>query len=239
MLESQLGWKAYDLTVSDPSPDEIILLRTFGEGLPLPGVRALPGAATVLRIPTALVPSFFSLVSVKGDASRAYIALGIDAANDLQVTITAVDETGGDGGGGEGAAHIAGVVSIDGTPAARTVLVVKDDPSGREVVAEGQSGGDGTFDITYAGWTGPVIALALDQYGDEFATETALNLGAVVHPATPNGYVYEVTAAGTTGAEEPTWTTSGSVTSGSVTFNPVPYYRPVASGPLQGEALEP
>jgi len=131
-------------------------------------------------------------------------------------------------------ARVAGTVKIDGVAAARDVIVIKDDPAGRQVVAEGQSAGDGTFDITYNDWAGAVIALALDEYGDDFAPETALNAGQVVHPSTPNGYVYKVTAAGTTGTEEPTWSTGGSVTSGSVTFNALPYYRPVASGPLKG-----
>jgi hypothetical protein len=132
-------------------------------------------------------------------------------------------------------ARVAGTVKIDGVAAARDVIVIKDDPAGRQVVAEGQSAGDGTFDITYSDWAGSVVVLALDEYGDEFAPEAALNAGQVVHPSTPNGYVYKVTVAGTTGTEEPTWSTSSSVTSGSVTFNPVPYYRPVASGPLLGE----
>jgi len=131
-------------------------------------------------------------------------------------------------------ARVAGTVKIDGVAAARDVIVIKDDPAGRAVVAVGQSAGDGTFDITYNDWAGAVIALALDEYGDEFSTETALNMGQVVHPITPNGYVYKVTDAGTTGTEEPTWPTTGSVQSGGVTFAAQPYYRPVASGPLQG-----
>lgn len=134
-------------------------------------------------------------------------------------------------------ARIAGTVMIDGQPAARDVIVISDDPTGRKVVGEGSSDAAGDFDITYNDWEGSVIALALDQYGDEFATETALNQGEIVHPGTPNGYVYEVTTAGTTGTEEPAWSTSAAVTSGSVTFNPRPYYRAVASGPLQGDII--
>ncbi|MEQ3723516.1 hypothetical protein [Alcanivorax sp.] len=132
-------------------------------------------------------------------------------------------------------ARVAGTVKIDGVAAARDVIVIKDDPAGRQVVADGHSEADGTFDITYSDWAGSVVVLALDEYGDEFTTGTALNMGQVVHPATPNGYVYKVTAAGTTGTEEPTWPTTGSVQSGGVTFAPRPYYRPIASGPLQGD----
>lgn len=237
LLQSQLGWKEFDLTIADDSPDESILLRTFGEGLPLSGIRTVSGSATVLRIPLTLVPTFFSLVSVKADGSKAYIALNIDAANDIAVTITAVDETGGDNGGGGDSYHIAGTVQIDGVAVARDIVVIKDDPAGREVVAVGQSAGDGTFDISYSGWNGAVIALALDRYGQAFEVETALNAGTIIHPTIPNGYVYEVTVAGTTGITEPAWPTSGSVQSGSVTLNAVPYYRPVASGPITGEEV--
>lgn len=132
--------------------------------------------------------------------------------------------------------RIAGTVTISGLPAVRDVIVIKDDPTGREVVAEGTSLSDGTFDIEYNDWTGPVIALALDEYGISFVPESSLNAGDVVHPTSPNGYVYNVTVAGETGEEEPAWSTSEIVQSGSVTFNPSPYYRPIASGPLQGDS---
>ena len=133
--------------------------------------------------------------------------------------------------------HIAGTVKIDGVAAARDVVVIKDDPAGRQVIAEGTSAGDGTFDISYTDWTGPVIAIALDTYGQAWEAEAPLNAGTVVHPSTPNGYVYRVTSAGTTGATEPTWSTSGSVTDGSVTYEVVEYWRPQASGPLEGEVI--
>lgn len=55
---------------------------------------------------------------------------------------------------------------------------------------------------------------------DAFAGTTALALGAVVRPATRNGFVYEVTVAGTTAAAEPVWPTvaGNTVVSGTVTF---------------------
>lgn len=238
--DSYLDWKELDFSVNDPEPDLILALQPIASGFPLGGVRVFRSSQETIRLPQALLGANFSLIGTKADDSKAYIALGLDLNNDVEVTVTAVDETGGDdGGGGEGQAHIAGTVQIDGTPAARDVVVIKDDPSGRKVVAVGQSGANGAFDISYNGWGGPVIALALDHYGNDFQASAALNAGAIVHPSIPNGYVYEVTVAGTTGTEEPAWSTGASVQSGSVTFDPRPYYRPVASGPLQGEELEP
>jgi hypothetical protein len=238
--ESYLEWKALDLKLNDPDPDSILSLQPFAGGAPGGGTRLVRSDADAIRLPQYLLGSIVSLIGAKSDESKAYIALAIDLNNDVEVTITAVDESGGsDPGGGGTQARIAGTVMIDGTPASRDIVVISDNPSGRQVIAQGQSAGDGTFDITYNDWAGAVIALALDEYGDEFTPETPLNAGQVVHPETPNGYVYQVTAAGTTGTEEPTWSTSGSVTSGGVTFNALPYYRPVASGPLQGEEVEP
>jgi len=145
---------------------------------------------------------------------------------------------GSDSGDGTGQARIAGTVQIDGTAARRDVLVISDDPSGRQVVGESQSQTDGSFDITFAGWTGPVIALALDTYGQAWRAETTLTAGAVIHPNAPNGYVYDVTVGGTTGTNEPSWPTDGTVQSGSVTLQARPFHRPIASGPLQSMVID-
>lgn len=148
--------------------------------------------------------------------------------------------SGSDGGGtGTGlVAHIAGTVAIDGTAAERQIIVISDDPNGRQVLGQGMSAPDGTFDINYNDWGGAVIALAIDNYGGDWSPETALATGTIIHPTTPNGYVYEVTTGGTTGSTEPTWSINSSVNDGSVTFNPRPFYRPIASGPLAGEVLD-
>lgn len=147
---------------------------------------------------------------------------------------------GGDGGNpGTGLiAHIAGTVSIDSEGYARDVVVISDDPAGRKVLGEGVSANDGSFDIQYEDWGGAVIALAIDKYGADWEAENAIAVGTFVHPSTPNGYVYEATNGGTTGTTEPTWSINGSVNDGSVIWNPKPFYRPIASGPIQGEVLQ-
>lgn len=55
---------------------------------------------------------------------------------------------------------------------------------------------------------------------DEWVTLTAYILTNFVEPTTPNGYRYECTTAGTSGATEPTWPTTigGTVTDGTVTW---------------------
>lgn len=227
-------WKDFTVTVQGGTVDDVIPFHTF--------VRTKAYAKTafrvsegVLRLATAQFPPVVSVMAMQSDGAKVFFASNIDLINDNSITIYAIDESGAGSGGGGGSHHVAGTVTIDEAPKARSVIVISDDTgTGRKVLAEEVSGSDGLFDIAYTGWTGPVIVLAVDNYGAEFQTETALNSGDIVHPAVPNGYVYEVTASGTTGTTEPQWPSSGSVQSGSVTFNTLPYYRPVASGPLQG-----
>lgn len=51
----------------------------------------------------------------------------------------------------------------------------------------------------------------------------------VVKPSTPNGYWYYLTTAGTSGASEPTWTTSGTVTDGTCVWTPFIAYSYTAT----------
>ena len=56
---------------------------------------------------------------------------------------------------------------------------------------------------------------------DDWVTVTAYTLGKYIEPTTPNGLKYKCTTAGTTGASEPTWPTSGigsTVADGSVVW---------------------
>ena len=61
-----------------------------------------------------------------------------------------------------------------------------------------------------------------------FAASTAYSLGDIVEPTTPNGYIYEVTQAGTS-STEPTWpTTLGStITTGGVIFTTLSEDHPI------------
>ncbi len=232
-----IQWVDYAFTVVDDTPDDVIPLRAWINNKPsfAAGVKS---GASVLRLAPAYLPQVITFMAIKGDGQKVYFSRDIDLLNDVAITIYAIDETGAGPGGGGGQAHIAGTVTIDGTAAARDVIIISDDKAnGRTVLAEGTSAGDGSFDINYTDWGGAVIALSIDEYGISFPAETALNSGEVVHPTTPNGYVYTVSQAGTTGTSEPAWPTSGTVQSGSATFTARRYYRPIASGPLNGELI--
>lgn len=237
VFNSQLNWIDLPVTVFDGTPDRLVALQMFSVGYQLDAT-LLVDTNKEVRIPRKLYPSFITFMGQKRDESKAYIALNVDLCSAAVFNLYAVDESGGPGGGSDGDYRVAGTVKINSTAVQRDLVVISDNPSGREIVAEGESAGDGTFDITYSDWDGPVFVIALDQYGAAFAASAPLNTGTVVHPTTPNGYVYVVTESGTTGAAEPVWSTTGSVVSGSVTFAPREYYRPVGWGPQKGALVE-
>lgn len=235
---SPFNWVSLSVEVIGDSVTNNAVLDLYGGGAPTGKSIAIKRGDTA-RFALDVLPSFLTLVGATHDGSRALIALNANISTSAVLRIYSVDESGSGGGIGSGQAHIAGTVKIDGIVVTRDVIVISDDKeNGRKVLAEGVSASDGTFDITYSDWTGPVIAVALDNFGAAFTASTALNTDDILHPTVANGFVYVVTSSGTTGETEPTWVTSGAVISGSVTFNPRPYYRPIASGPLLGELIE-
>ncbi|HSX84067.1 MAG TPA: hypothetical protein VLE50_01615 [Cellvibrio sp.] len=236
IFNSQLDWVDLPVATFDSTPDPLSILQIYSAGLPLNGLMIIDTSGST-RIPRKLYPSFISFIGQKLNESKAYIALNVDLFGAVVFNLFAVDESSSGGGSDEGY-RVAGTVQINGVPAQRDLVIISDNPSGREIVGAGESAGDGTFDLTYSGWDGAVIVVALDEYGYVFSASAPLNADTVIHPTTPNGHVYVVTEAGTTGTTEPTWSTTGNVVSGSVTFAPRAYYRPVASGPLQGELVE-
>ena len=236
IFSSQLGFTELPVTAYDPTPDLLIELQVYSQGFST-SHKMICKTGDTFKISKATFPPFVTFLGQKHDETAAYIALNVDLENAVVFNLYAVTEQPGGGASGDDF-RVAGKVQINKVAAQRDVLIISDDPGGREIVGQGASESDGTFDLTYTGWDGPVIVVALDKYGVAFSASKPLNASTVIHPTTPNGYVYVVTEAGVTGTSEPAWSTTGTVVSGSVTFAPRPYYRPVASGPLQGEQVE-
>lgn len=93
----------------------------------------------------------------------------------------------------------------------------------------------GDYELDVAPYTGQVNVMAIPDYGVEFTTNAVYPLGAIVRPTTPNGYLYEVTEAGTTDVNnEPTWPTQENqvVVSGTVTFVTRYMLRPLVNSLL-------
>jgi hypothetical protein len=86
---------------------------------------------------------------------------------------------------------------------------------------------DGSYLLNCGYYTDHVAVVHRDDYGKLLVASKAYALGERIHPATPNGYAYECTKAGTSSATEPTnWPTAGTLTSGSAIFTAQPVYKP-------------
>lgn len=127
-----------------------------------------------------------------------------------------------------------GSLTQDGQPVARAVYALAIGGDVPKLLASAISDDMGNYSLEWNGYSGQILVTATDDYGVPFAAETLLSSGARMHPVTPNGYVYEVTSSGTTGAIEPTWPAveGESVTSGEVQLVAKPFYRPKSAGPF-------
>lgn len=127
-----------------------------------------------------------------------------------------------------------GRTTVNKAPVSRTVIAVGIDGEAPVFLAQTQSSENtGQYTLEWQGYDGQVLITALDNYGVPFNSGDARGVGERVHPATPNGYVYQVSMAGQLD-EEPVWpTTEGAlVMSGTCQLVAVPFYRPKTVGPI-------
>jgi hypothetical protein len=127
-----------------------------------------------------------------------------------------------------------GRTTVNKAPVSRTVIAVGIDGEAPVFLAQTQSNENtGQYTLEWQGYDGQVLITALDNYGVPFNSGDARGVGERVHPAIPNGYVYQVSMAGQL-AEEPAWpTTEGAlVMSGTCQLVAVPFYRPKTVGPI-------
>jgi len=140
---------------------------------------------------------------------------------------------------------VSGTVSLNGEPVDKEIVVVSFRQQQRQgqlpertIIASGQSGTDGRFEIDLNGFAEPVLVLAMDDYGDTWQANTRYIVGDVVHPRTGRfaGFVYECLAEGISGSSEPEWwldngsTNTGMV--GTAVFKARPFYQSIVHGPL-------
>ena len=119
-------------------------------------------------------------------------------------------------------------VLINGVGVARAIWIIN--PHTHQLITRTQSANDGAYSVTLPDDTDSVIAVALDDFNDQFKILTRYQVGDRVRPSNYQGQMYEVIIVGTSGSSEPQWHASntGLIVSGSATFKAVPYYRPVA-----------
>ena len=81
--------------------------------------------------------------------------------------------------------------------------------------------------------------LAIDDYGRPFTASASVELNEIIHPTTPNGYVYRVEKAGILPGSEPEWWvdtgTNHTRTINDVTLRAMAYNRPLCHGALTVE----
>ncbi len=137
------------------------------------------------------------------------------------------------GGGGE-LKSFNGSITQDGQPVSRAVYALAIDGDIPKLLANTVSDAAGDYSLSWNGYAGQILITAIDDYGDLFAANALLSIGARIHPATPNGYVYEAASSGVLGVIEPTWPVAEgeSLTSGEIQLITKPFYRPKSAGPF-------
>ena len=140
----------------------------------------------------------------------------------------------GEAGGSGELKTFSGSLTKDGQPVSRAVYALAIGGDVPKLLASVVSDDMGNYSLEWNGYTGQILVTATDDYGAPFAAEALLSIGARVHPATPNGYIYEAASSGTLGLTEPVWPVieGESVTSGEVQLVAKPFYRPKSAGPF-------
>jgi hypothetical protein len=140
----------------------------------------------------------------------------------------------GEAGGSGELKTFNGSLSQDGQPVSRAVYALAIGGDVPRLLTSTVSDAAGNYSLQWNGYVGQILVTATDDYGVPFTAEALLGIGARVHPAFPNGYIYEAASAGTLGLEEPAWPAieGESVTSGQVQLVAKPFYRPKSAGPF-------
>ena len=140
----------------------------------------------------------------------------------------------GEAGGSGELKTFSGSLTQDGQPVSRAVYALAIGGDVPKLLASVVSDDMGNYSLEWNGYTGQILVTATDDYGAAFAADALLSIGARVHPATPNGYIYEAASSGTLGLTEPVWPVieGESVTSGEVQLVAKPFYRPKSAGPF-------
>lgn len=102
--------------------------------------------------------------------------------------------------------RLRGTVRIDYSPAQREIVVVSAQTEGAAVLAtETSSLSTGAYDIRWNTYTGPVLAMLLDDLGVEWTPDTIYQQGTVIYPHAWNGWQYECVSGGAGPTDEPAW----------------------------------
>ena len=124
------------------------------------------------------------------------------------------------------------------------VSIISMPPAGLVEAGSGTTNQAGHYSIVYRlDYRWPAFAIAISDYGEPWEASLVMGLGDLVHPATPNGFVYRAETAGTLAVTEPTWwadyTGQGTAQQiGTAILKAIQYLRPQVIGPITPEQLE-
>lgn len=150
-----------------------------------------------------------------------------------------------DGSGGGSAeptepARIPAIVRHDGSPAIREVVAVERRTDGTWRFAGStlvEESGDLSLQVT----GGEVYAFGVDDYGIGFQASVVVEVGQVIRPTVFEGWLYQVTEAGTLPAEEPEWWPmqgdNAAREVGTARLQAIRYYQPIGHGPVNYELI--
>jgi len=126
---------------------------------------------------------------------------------------------------------VSGKVTLEDQPHTSKVVVTSANET-PAVLGYGQSDISGDYSVNVGEYNGPVLIHTMQDYGLPWSASTAKVIGDVVHPTTPNGYIYKATQAGNTGQAEPIWTAEQnvSINDGSVIYQSERLLKPEIEG---------
>lgn len=126
---------------------------------------------------------------------------------------------------------VTGKITLEDQPHTSKVVVTSANET-PTVLGYGQSDISGDYSINVGEYNGPVLIHTMQDYGLPWNAGAAKVIDDVVHPTTPNGYIYKVTQAGNTGQAEPIWTAEQnvSINDGSVIYQSERLLKPEIEG---------
>ena len=130
------------------------------------------------------------------------------------------------------------VYDVEGNPLGQTVVITA---TGEEPTVLGVGVSDpttGAYLISVGSWSGEVMAYTHQNYGIEFSGNVDVLANSVVHPTTPNQYVYKIITPGKLPTVEPVWPTEIRVFDlGTATAEPVKLLEPQMAGWFKVKAV--
>jgi hypothetical protein len=125
---------------------------------------------------------------------------------------------------------VAGNISKLGLPFGARVVVMSTGLN-PDVVGSGESNEiTGDYSIDVYPYASECLIYVAPNYGNAFIADSFVGIDTVIHPTTPNRYIYVAQNSGTVGSAEPNWPTVGFVNSGTVSFLAVGLHRPLMNG---------